>query len=115
MTNKDLDELLLAYETDTRFPDVSGVEHLDMLLTRSKIEKNKENLNQEQKKRLDAADQNLIEQSRQFYAAIQEIADLAAWREEKKMPVSHWWWYLDVLAFAWPQIQPVHTAILQPV
>ncbi len=55
MTNKDLDELLLAYETDTRFPDVSGVEHLDM------------------------------------------------------------WWYLDVLAFAWPQIQPVHTAILQPV
>ena len=33
------DELIAAYEVDVRFPDVSGIEHLDMLLTCSKIAK----------------------------------------------------------------------------
>ena len=32
-----LNDLLTAYEVDVRFPDVSGMEHLDMLLTRSKL------------------------------------------------------------------------------
>ena len=33
----ELEKLLSAYEVDVQFPDVSGFEHLDMLLTRSKI------------------------------------------------------------------------------
>ena len=30
-------ELIAAYEVDVQFPDVSGMEHLDMLMTRSEL------------------------------------------------------------------------------
>lgn len=102
MSKAELEKLLLAYETDTRFPDVSGMEHLDMLLTRTKIEEHKSRLTQEQRERLMIADQNLMQQSNQFYEAICSVADLAAWRESVDAPASYWWWYLDVLAHAWP-------------
>ena len=39
-----LEELVFAYEIATQFPDVSGAEHLDMLLIRSDIEKYKSQL-----------------------------------------------------------------------
>jgi hypothetical protein len=94
--------LFLAYETDMRFPDVSGMEHLDTLLTRTKIEEHKSRLTQEQRERLVTADQNLVQQSSQFYEAIRSGADLTAWRKNVDAPASYWWWYLDVLAYAWP-------------
>jgi hypothetical protein len=106
MKQADLEELLFAYETDVRFPDVSGMEHLDMLLTRTKIEDHKGRLSQEQRERLATADQKLLQQSNQFYTAIRQVADLTAWREHVEAPSSHWWWYLDVLAHAWPCMQP---------
>lgn len=37
MNHTELNDLLTAYEVDVRFPDVSGMEHLDMLLTRSAL------------------------------------------------------------------------------
>jgi hypothetical protein len=102
-TNK-LENLLLAYETDVRFPDVSGMEHIDMLLARTEIEKHQQLLSTEQRERLAVADQQLAAGARVFYDAIRQIADLEAWREKVDPPATHWWWYLDVLAFAWPRL-----------
>lgn len=36
-------------------------------------------------------------QAKQFYEAIQEIADLANWRQQQNVPATHWWWYLDTI------------------
>ena len=95
MTN--YDELIAAYEIDVRFPDVSGMEHLDMLLTRSEIDRGAHQLTAEQRARLAEADRELLRQARRFYRAIQNIADLEAWRRDEDVPPAHWWWYLDVL------------------
>lgn len=97
MTN--FDELITAYEVDVRFPDVSGMEHLQMLMTRSRIaEAEREyRLNSEQRLRLAEADQMLLSQAGRFYEAIQRIADLAAWRDQENITSEQWWWYMDVL------------------
>jgi len=95
MTN--YDELIAAYEVDVRFPDVSGMEHLDMLLTRSEIARGEHHLTAEQRARLAEADKVLLQQAKRFYQAIQKIADLDAWRRDENAPPAHWWWYLDVL------------------
>lgn len=97
-----LENLMLSYETDVRFPDVSGMEHIDMLLSRTELENHKQLLSVEQKERLAAADQRLATQVDAFYTAVSQIADLRAWREKTAPPAAHWWWYLDVLAQAWP-------------
>jgi hypothetical protein len=111
MEAKKLENLLLSYETDVRFPDVSGMEHIEMLLNRTEIEKQQQLLSAEQQERLIVADQQLAAQATVFYAAIDQIADLGAWREKVDPPASHWWWYLDVLASAWPRLE---TAVSQP-
>lgn len=90
-------ELIAAYEVDVRFPDVNGMEHLDMLLTRSEIAKGEANLTAEQRMRLAEADKVLLQQASRFYQTIQKIADLEAWRRDENAPATHWWWYLDVL------------------
>jgi hypothetical protein len=90
--------LIDTYEVDVRFPDVSGMEHLDMLLTRSKIAQGMSHLTAEQYVRLVEADKILLQQARRFYQAIQKIADLETWRKDENVPTTHWWWYLDVLA-----------------
>ncbi|HIC88619.1 MAG TPA: hypothetical protein EYP04_04355 [Anaerolineae bacterium] len=59
---------------------VSGMEHLDMLLTRSRIARVEAMLTAEQRHRVEAADRELVRQAARFYAAIRRIADLAAWR-----------------------------------
>jgi hypothetical protein len=94
------EDLVSAYEVDVRFPDVSGMEHLDMLLTRSRIAKVEAALTPEQQQRVQAADQELMFHADRFYTAIRRIADLAAWREREKATPAEWWWYLDVLAHA---------------
>jgi hypothetical protein len=96
MTN--YDELIATYEVDVSFPDVSGMEHLDMLLTRSEIARGEHDLTVEQRGRLAEADKVLLQQAGRFYQAIQRIADLDVWRRDENVPSSHWWWYLDVLA-----------------
>jgi len=91
---------LSAYEVDVQDPEVSGMEHLEMLFNRSELAKVESTLNPEQRKRLAIADQKLIQQVQQFYQAIQSIANLQSWREHKQEPPEHWWWYLDVLTAA---------------
>lgn len=94
MSNK---ELIESYETDVQFPDVSGFEHLNMLMIRSEIEKNNLHLSDEERKRVRNADQELLKNAGQFYQAIKNIADLASWRRDENAPPSHWWWYLDII------------------
>ncbi len=98
MTN--YDELITAFEVEVRLPDVSGMEHLQMLMTRSKIAeaKREQRLNNEQCLRLAEADQMLLSQAGRFYQAIERIADLAAWRAQENVTPEQWWWYLDVIA-----------------
>ena len=90
---------LSAYETDVDFPDVSGMEHLQMLMTRSALHRVEDQLTPEQQRRLANADKRLLQRAHLFYQAIQAIADLARWREtETDVTPEHWWWYLDVVA-----------------
>lgn len=97
-----LNELLTGYEVDVRFPDVSGMEHLDMLLTRTELAQAESDhlLTAEQRLRLAEADRILASQAGRFYQAIRRIADLEAWRRQEEAPPEQWWWYLDVLAQA---------------
>jgi hypothetical protein len=91
-------ELVATYEVDVRFPDVSGMEHLDMLRVRSELANYESELTVEERMRLLEADKALLRQVRHFYKAIHKIADLEAWRRDENIPITHWWWYLDVLA-----------------
>lgn len=94
-----IEKSLTAYETDVDFPDVSGMEHLQMLMTRSELHRVEDQLTIDQQARLANADKSLLQRARLFYQAIQAIADLARWREtETDVTPEHWWWYLDVLA-----------------
>lgn len=102
MNHAEINDLLTAYEVDVRFPDVSGMEHLDMLLVRSELARAKRGhlLTVEQTRRLAEADRILASQAGRFYQAIRRIADLEAWRRQEGAPPEEWWWYLDVLAQA---------------
>lgn len=91
-------DLITAYETDVQFPDVSGMEHLDMLMTRSEIAQNELHLSHKERKRVLKADKQLLLQAKQFYKSIQSIADLASWRHDNNVSVTQWWWYLDIIA-----------------
>lgn len=90
-------ELIAAYEADVKYPEVSGMEHLDMLMTRSEIAGNELHLSDEERKRVFNADRLLLQKAGEFYESIHRIADLASWRRDEKVPVTHWWWYLDVI------------------
>ena len=92
-----IEEMLTQYETDVRFPDVSGLEHLDMLMTRSRIGAQRFELTPEQQSRLLDADQRLLHHAELFYQAIASVADLAEWRNDSIISPDEWWWYLDVL------------------
>ena len=109
---KNYETLITAYATDVTFPDISGIEHLHMLMRRSEIAHNESYLTEEQRQRLHAADAQLIQQARIFYRAIQAIADLSNWRQNQNITINQWWWYLDVLAQL-PSFSP--TVIQQPM
>ncbi len=94
-----VEERLSAYEVDVEFPDVSGLEHLQMLMTRSELHDAGHLLTTDQQTRLANADKKLLQHVRKYNDAIQSIADLTHWRESTAgVTPEHWWWYLDVLA-----------------
>jgi hypothetical protein len=114
MNHQAINDLLTAYEVDVRFPDVSGMEHLDMLLMRSQLAgaERSQRLTPEQTRRLAEADRILASQARRFYQAIHRIADLKVWRQQENAQPHEWWWYLDVLAQAptATQVEPAAVA-----
>jgi len=58
-------------EVDVDFPEVSGLEHLQMLLARSELHSSGHLLENEQKKRLARAVRKLLQQAQSFYEVIQ--------------------------------------------
>jgi len=93
----DLETLISGYEAGVRHPDVSGMEHLNLLQVRSRLSRSDAEWTEAQRERVRKADQDLFEHAGRFLRAIQQIADLAAWRAQENAPTSHWWWYLDVI------------------
>ncbi len=81
MNPDQLESLLTAFETDVRYPDSNGMEHLDMLLTRNRLENERKLLTAGQLNRLTDADRMLTGILDAFAAAIGEIGDLSDWRE----------------------------------
>jgi hypothetical protein len=93
-----MSEYLQRYLVAVEHPDVSGFEHLDMLLLRDKLAQSSSQLTPDQQAKLAAADQRLMSQVAAFHAALSQITDLAHERQQRQPPPEHWWWYLDVLA-----------------
>ena len=92
-----MNEYLRHYTVAVKHPDVSGFEHLEMLMIRDKIAKQVNNLSEEEKEQLKNADQQLLVQSDQFHHALSQITNLQSERQRRQPPPNHWWWYLDVL------------------
>jgi hypothetical protein len=92
-----MNHLLKHYQVDVEYPDVSGAEHLQMLQIRDELAKQETSLTIQERQRLAAADQRLIEQAAAFYTELSRFIDLAQHRQDHQIPSSHWWWYLDVL------------------
>ena len=66
-------DLITAYKAGVQFPDVSAMEHMDMLMTRSEIASNELHLSDEERRRVLNADRLLLQQAEQFYASIQDM------------------------------------------
>ncbi|MEZ4705936.1 MAG: hypothetical protein R3A44_01945 [Caldilineaceae bacterium] len=107
------EERLYAYEVDVTFPDVSGMEHIEMFYNRSELAEIESQLSLAQKVRLAKADQVLVRDAHLFLAALKQIVNLKKWREQDNASPDHWWWYLDVLVAA--PIAPAIPQELTPV
>lgn len=93
-----MNRLLQRYVIAVESPEVSGFEHLDMLMLRDKLVEQYEQLTIRERTLLVAADRRLFEQARAFDAALSQITSLTFERSQRNPPPKHWWWYLDVLA-----------------
>jgi hypothetical protein len=93
-----MNKLVKDYAVDTRFPKVSGIEHLQMLQIRSRLAEIETTLTSQERQVLTEADQRLFANASEFWAEISRFADLAEERQRLQPPPEHWWWYLDVLA-----------------
>ena len=102
-----MNALLQAYVADTRYPGVSGIEHLQMLRRRSELAKVERTLDYEERRQLAKADALLAAHAAEFLAELSRFADLGQERARLQAHPSHWWWYLDVLVQA-PTLSPAH-------
>jgi hypothetical protein len=95
-----MNELLQSYVVDTQFPDVSGIEHIQMLRRRSELAELERALSRQERRQLAEADARLAAHANQFLIEIARFVDLAQERARIQVSPSHWWWYLDVLVYA---------------
>ena len=91
--NQDLEHYLVAVE----YPQVSAFEHLDMLMVRDRLAEQEQSLTSDDKRRLKAADQRLLQQAAAFQSELAGITSLEIERGHRQPPPERWWWYLDVL------------------
>ena len=96
----ELKELLRHYTEGIYHPDVSGFEILELLDIRSEIARKETELSLEERGKLETADGVFLKNDAKLLTAISEITDLAEMRERTSVPPSHWWWYLEKLAYA---------------
>jgi hypothetical protein len=93
-----MNPLLKNYCVSVEFPDVSGAEHLEILLIRDRLREIESQLNQEEKTLLTKADRQLIKKVKDFYQELSRFVNLTESRKAQFIPPERWWWYLDVLA-----------------
>jgi hypothetical protein len=103
-----MNKLLEQYAVDVDYPDVSGIEHLLMLETRSQLYAVAAQLSTEERRLLASADQKLALQATKFLRELRRFVNLAEERRQREVTPEEWWWYLDVLvqAPALPQKSP---------
>ena len=92
-----MNEYLKQYSVAVEHPEVSGFEHLNMLIVRDRLAEQELSLTPDETKRLKAADQRLLEQAADFQAELARITTLENERQHRQPPPQRWWWYLDVL------------------
>jgi hypothetical protein len=92
-----MNRFLNYYTKAVNHPNVSGFEHLEMLMVRDKLADIEHTLLPVEKDQLEQADRRLAEQASEFHAQLAPITDLQYERDQRQVPPSHWWWYLDVL------------------
>jgi hypothetical protein len=95
-----MNELLKNYLVDVDYPEVSGIEHLQMLKTRSELAAIAESLSTSEQQALANADRKLAMQADKFLAELNRLVDLAAERQRRQTSPDEWWWYLDILVHA---------------
>jgi hypothetical protein len=95
-----MNELLKNYLVDVDYPEVSGIEHLQMLKTRSELAAITESLSTSEQQALANADRKLAMQADKFLAELNRFVDLAAERQRRQTSPDEWWWYLDILVQA---------------
>lgn len=103
-----MNELLKRYTVAVEHPDVSGFEHLEMLMIRDKLACQAASLSPHERERLALADRRLVAQAAAFHAELSRITSLQYERRQRDVSPSRWWWYLDVLVhFPQPVPEPV--------
>jgi hypothetical protein len=93
-----VNNLLKHYCICVEFPDVSGMEHLEMLQVRDRINEIESQLTTDEKTLLAKADRQLIQNAKDFFQELLHFVDFAEIRENQAISPARWWWYLDVLA-----------------
>ena len=91
-----MNDLLQNYLIDTQYPDISGIEHLQMLRNRSKLAELEANLTSDEPQELVAAD--LVFHAKKFFAELSRFIELADERRRLGISREQWWWYLDIIA-----------------
>jgi hypothetical protein len=92
-----MNEYLKQYSVAVEHPEASAFEHLNMLMVRDRLAEQESSLTPDEKVRLKAADQRLLDQAAAFQAELTRITTLENEREHRQPAPQHWWWYLDVL------------------
>jgi hypothetical protein len=107
-----MNKLLEHYMTSVEFPEVSGLEHLEMLQIRDKLFELEATLSDGEKEALNKADRRLVERVAEFHKGLSRFINFEQRRQAQQIPATHWWWYLDVLAQL-PELYPL--AVEQPL
>lgn len=92
------------YLVDTQNLDVSGFEHLQMLMNRDRIEQIKDELDAATRQILHTADRLLYMDAVKTYIEASKIFSFEDKRLERSITPSHWWWYLDVCNYMWNDV-----------
>ena len=92
-----MNRLLEQYTVDVDYPEVSGIEHLQMLETRSQLAAIETQLSSAEQRALAGADYKLATHALAFLAELNRFVNLAQERQQRQISPHEWWWYLDVL------------------
>jgi hypothetical protein len=93
-----MNQWLVHYCVDVQHPEVSGVEHLEMLHIRDRLAEIESTFTSEEQEALTEADRALVERAPTFYKELLRFLDLATYRREHRIPPARWWWYMDVVS-----------------